>query len=610
MTDAEEPSLDFARLRARYGRGKLSVVSLVDALLQRIDKAGDDKVWISRVPAEALRRRAAVLDAAVTGMSAEAVGDRFPLFGIPFAVKDNIDVAGLPTTAACPAFAYTPEITAHCVARLEEAGAILIGKTNLDQFATGLVGSRSPYGVPRNPFDSRFIPGGSSSGSAVAVAVGLVSFALGTDTAGSGRVPAAFNNVVGLKPTRGRISTRGVVPACRSLDCISIFALCGEDAAAVLEVCGGFDRDDPFARRAPNATRQFQPPFRFAVPRAADLEFFGDRESPALFARAVSALEALGGTCVEFDLTPFRVAGDMLYGGPWVAERLAAIETLYRHQPEALLPVTRQIIAAGDRWSAVDTFTAQYRLAALRREAERVWEGADVLLLPTAATIYTLAAIEADPIALNANLGRYTAFANLLDLAAMAVPAGFRADGLPFGVSVIGPAFSDGFLATVAGALHQKFDLPLGATRHRLAPARPRCIDTEPDQGVELAVVGSHLSGMALNHELTQNGALLIRSALTAATYRLYLLDGDPRRPGMLRVGAQGEAIEVEIWRLDATAFGAFVAQIPPPLTIGTLVLSDGRLVKGFLCEAEATRNAEDISAFGGWRQFVAARGI
>ncbi|HVA12119.1 MAG TPA: allophanate hydrolase [Stellaceae bacterium] len=609
MTDADDPSLDFARLRARYGRGELSVVSLVDELLQRIDKAGDDKVWISRVPAEALRRRAAGLDAAAAGMSADAIADRWPLFGMPFAVKDNIDVAGLPTTAACPGFAYTPETTAACVARIEDAGAILLGKTNLDQFATGLVGCRSPYGVPRNPFDSRFIPGGSSSGSAVAVAAGLVSFALGTDTAGSGRVPAAFNNIVGLKPTRGRISTRGVLPACRSLDCVSIFALSSEDAIDVLDVCGGFDRDDPLARLAPSTVGEFRRPFRFAVPRGADLEFFGDRESPALFARAGAALETLGGTCVEFDLTPFRAAGEMLYSGPWVAERLAAIEALYRGNPEQLLPVTRQIIATGDRWSALDVFKAEYRLAALRREAERVWDGADILLLPTAATIYTVAAVAADPIDLNTRLGRYTTFANLLDLAAIAIPAGFRADGLPIGVSLIGPAFSDDCLFILGAALQRKLDLPLGATPHRLAPNSPRDAGTAPDCDVELAVAGSHLSGMALNHELTSKGARLVRSAQTAPIYRMYLLEGDPRRPGVLRAGAAGQAIEVEIWRLDPAAFGAFVAQIPPPLTIGTLILSDGSRVKGFLCEADATHDAEDISAFGGWRQFLAARG-
>jgi allophanate hydrolase len=466
-------SLDLTRLREALIAGDLNAVTLIDDVLGRFAAAEGDNVWIARVPEAAVRARAAALDRRAAN-EPDLIA-RLPLFAIPFAVKDNVDVAGLPTTAGCPEFAYQPAATAPVVVRLEEAGAILIGKTNMDQFATGLVGCRSPYGVPRNPFDPRFIPGGSSSGSAVAVAAGLVSFALGTDTAGSGRVPAAFNNIVGLKPTKGRISTIGVVPACRSLDCVSIFALSCEDAARLLAICAGYDAADPFSRAAPTAapaTPAFGSAFRFAMPPAADLDFFGDGDAPALFAAAVAALEAEGGTPVAADLTPFLAAGDMLYNGPWVAERLAAIEAFFRRSPEALLPITRQIIAAGDRWSAADAFKASYRLAALRREADALWPRADVLMLPTAAMSPALAAVAAQPLALNARLGRYTNFVNLLDLAAVAVPAGFRGDGLPFGVSLIAPAFGDEAVAALGARLQRRLGLPLGATGHLLPALR------------------------------------------------------------------------------------------------------------------------------------------
>jgi allophanate hydrolase len=426
-------------------------------------------VWIARVPEAALRAKAAALDRRAA--REPDLMARLPLFGIPFAVKDNIDVAGLETTAACPAFAYRAEVSAPVVARLEEAGAILVGKTNMDQFATGLSGCRSPYGVPRNPFDRRFIPGGSSSGSAVAVASGLVSFALGTDTAGSGRVPAAFNNIVGLKPTRGRVSMRGVVPACRSIDCVAIFALSCEDAARIVEVCAGYDAADPFSRRLPAEREVLQGRFRFAVPRAAALEFYGDSQSSNLFTDTITTFESIGGVPVEADFAPFRAAGAMLYDGPWLAERLVAVEELIGRQPEALLPVTRRIIAGGRDYTAADAFKASYRLAMLRRQTEALWDRADVLVLPTAPAIYTVTEIAAEPLGRNARLGHYTNFVNLLDLAAVAVPAGFRSDGLPFGVSLIAPKGSDTALLKLGARLQRRFDLPLGATRCLLPPA-------------------------------------------------------------------------------------------------------------------------------------------
>jgi allophanate hydrolase len=486
-----------------------------------------------------------------------------------------------------------------------------VGKANLDQFATGLVGSRSPYGVPRNPFAAAFSPGGSSSGSAVAVAAGLVSFALGTDTAGSGRVPAAFTNIIGLKPTRGLTSTRGVVPACRSLDCVSVFALTMEDATAVFDIAARYDAGDPLARRV--ETSAAPPPlsggFRFGVPAAAELEFFGDAEQARLYEAALGALEQLGGVRVEIPFAPFRAAGQMLYSGPWLAERLHTVEGLLARSPDAILPVTRRVLAGGEKITALDAFRGAYVMAALKREVEPVWQAIDALVLPTTGTIYRLAAIAADPIGLNQNLGYYTNFVNLLDLAAVAVPAGFRNDGLPAGVTLMGPAFSDRALAMLAARLHRHLDLPLGATGAAAEPesvAPPALAET---RRIPLAVVGAHMSGMALNHELTTLGAIFSARTRTAARYRFFALPGQPARPGLVRLGEgeTGAEIEAEIWLLEPAAFGDFVAAVPSPLAIGTLLLADGTSVKGFLCEAAAVAGARDISTFGGWRGFVAA---
>ena len=455
-------SLEIATLRSAFLSGAISAAQLAEQVLARIARSNDPAIWISRSSEGNVRARARQLDG-------EAAADptaitRLPLFGIPFAVKDNIDVAGVPTTAGCPAFTYTPAETAPVVARLLAAGAVLLGKANLDQFATGLVGTRSPYGVPRNPFDARFIPGGSSSGSAVAVATGLVSFALGTDTAGSGRVPAAFNNIVGLKPTRGLISTRGIVPACRSLDCVSVFALTAQNASAVFEVAAHFDPGDPLAR-APDVAvdSRIGSRFRFGVPRLCDLDFFGNKEAGALFHASVRILEKAGGTSTEINFAPFRDAGRLLYEGPWVAERLHATEALLSERPDAVLPVTREIIEGARKYSALDAYRAQYQLAALRRAAEGELRQVDVLLLPTAGTIYETADVAAEPKRLNTNLGLYTSFVNLLDLAAIALPAGFSQSGLPFGISLIAPAHRDAALLNLATRFQEIGGLPLGA---------------------------------------------------------------------------------------------------------------------------------------------------
>ena len=575
-------------------------VTTIEAVYDRIAARGEDGVWISRVArGDALARARAVRDL-----------PPHPLRGVPFAVKDNIDVAGLATTAGCPDFAYDATRTAAAVQRLEAAGAILIGKTNLDQFATGLVGTRTPYGVSRNPFDARYIPGGSSSGSAVAVAAGLVSFALGTDTAGSGRVPAGFNNIVGLKPTRGRISCAGVVPACRSLDCVSILALTVEDAAAVLAAAGGLDADDPYSREVAPLPARSPDTLRIGVPATADLVFDGDALAAAAFEQALARLAALGATVQRIDMTPFRETAELLYSGPWVAERLAAVAEFLATKPQAFHPVTRQIIESGARFSAVDTFRALYRLEELRGRAAAVWQGCDALMVPTSPTIYTLEQVAEQPIARNSTLGTYTNFVNLLDLCALAVPNGMRADGLPTGVTFIAPAGGEAMLGRLGSAFHRLAGGNLGASGIRLAaaPAGPPAAD---EGAVSLAVVGAHLSGEPLNPHLLRLGARLARSCATSPDYRLYALpeSGPLARPGLLRDATGGGPIEVEVWSLSEAAFGSLAARVPPPLCIGTVVLEDGATVRGFLCEPHGLQGAEEITRFGGWRAFRRANG-
>jgi allophanate hydrolase len=532
---------------------------------------------------------------------------QLPLYGIPVAVKDNIDVAGLPTTAACPAFKYMPSHDATVVARLRAAGAIVIGKTNLDQFATGLVGVRSPYGIPTNPLRGDLIPGGSSSGSAVAVSAGLVPLALGTDTAGSGRVPAMLNNIVGLKPSLGLISTAGVVPACRTLDCVSVFSLTVDDAITALNAMAGPDGADPYSRNLPLAqTAPFPANLRLAVPRNGQLIFFGDKASETAYADALKRWTALGATLVEFDLEPFYETARLLYEGPWVAERYLVIRDLLASSPDAIHPVTREIIIAGARPSAADTFAALYRLQALRKVAERAFAGLDALVLPTAPTVYSTAQVMANPIELNFRLGTYTNFVNLLDLCGLALPAAIRPDDIPFGITLLAPAGRDAHLASIGRVFHADTKLPIGA---RVSPQPPLAVLPTGPSGDEIAiaVVGAHLSGMALNGELKALGGRLLEAAKTAPDYRLYALDTTPPKPGMLRVEAgTGASIELEVWALAAAAFGKFVAAVPPPLSIGTVRLADGRSVKGFIVEAADVDGARDISAFSGWRAFMA----
>jgi len=596
-------SLDLGTLGRRLRAGELRPREVVAGVLQRIAARGDDKVWIHRASREALEARAEALE--------RRGPDALPLYGVPFAVKDNIDAEGHPTTAACPDYGYTPAESAPVVRKLVDAGAILIGKTNLDQFATGLVGTRSPYGAVANAFDARYVSGGSSSGSGVAVAAGLVSFSLGTDTAGSGRVPAAFNNIVGLKPTRGALSTRGVVPACRSLDCVSIFALTSGDAEAVLAVARGFDADDPFSRRAAPAhpIPEWRAGCRFGVPRPGELEFFGNREAEQLFHAAVAELERLGGRRVEIDFAPFLETARLLYGGPWVAERYVAIRAFFDRNPDLLFPVTREIIGGAAKFSAADCFAAAYRLEALRRRTEPVWEAIDVLVTPTAGTIYTIAEVNADPIRLNTNLGTYTNYMNLLDLSAIAVPAGFQADGLPFGITLAAPAFGDEALCALGDVIHRRLVQRLGATGANLPPESAARQTSARSGVVRLAVCGAHMSGLPLNHQLTERGARLVRKCRTAPRYRLFALEAfKPPRPGLVRSSEAGHAIEVEVWAVPTEGVGSFVDGIPGPLGIGTVELEDGELVRGFLCEAYAVSGAEDISRLGSWRSYMTGK--
>jgi allophanate hydrolase len=563
---------------------------VIAEIYDRIENAPLAPVWISLVP----RETALTMCDRPPGLSPPAAK---PLYGWPLAIKDNIDLAGLPTTAGCPAYAYSPTANATVVQRLLDAGAIAIGKTNLDQFATGLVGTRSPYGACSSVFDSRYISGGSSAGSAVAVAKGLAKFSLGTDTAGSGRVPAAFNGLIGLKPTRGLLSTHGVVPACRTLDCVSIFTKTCSEAHAVLQAARGFDPLDPYSR-APGAGQDAAPwlggPFRFGVPTPDQLQFFGDEEAAALYQKAIAEMQAIGGEKVEIDFSIFRAAADLLYSGPWVAERLAAIREFVEAHSDQMNPVVREIISGAKRYTAVETFAAEYKLRELSRASETEWRRMDVMLLPTTGTIYTHEAVAADPIRLNTNLGYYTNFVNLLDLAAVAVPAGIRSNGLPFGVSLIGPAFSDEALLAVADRFHR-------------APGPSVDLQTNPPGCIPVAVVGAHLSGQPLNWQLTERGARLMKTSRTASGYRLYALAGSvPPKPGLVRDEAfQGPGIEVEVWAGPADRFGSYVADVPPPLGIGNATLEDGSVVKCFICEPYAIASATEITHFGGWRKYL-----
>ena len=585
-----------------YRQQRCTPRELIAAVRARADTLSPPGVCIHRLTDAELAPYLAALDTATP--------DSLPLYGVPFVIKDNIDLADVPTTAACHAAAYTPAESAVVVQRLIDAGAIPLGKTNLDQFATGLVGTRSPppWGPCGNAFDAKMVSGGSSAGSAVAVALGLASFSLGTDTAGSGRVPAAFNNLVGLKPSRGLLSSRGMVPACRSLDTISLFTLVAEDAAALFELVAAGDAEDAFSRCLPDSVwpaLSSKPGFRVAIPMPAQL-LLDTAELQERFQQTVDALKGLGADIIEADFSPLLEAATLLYEGPWVAERTLAVEALLQGNTDAVHPVVAGIIEQGRHFDAQQTFAASYRLEALRRQVTAFFDDTDFALTPTTPGIYTIDAVLKDPVALNSRLGYYTNFMNLLDLAAIAVPTGFIASGLPCGATLFSPAGSDRALLQLAQRYLAKQNYPLGATG--LAGTGADVSPHYSGDWVELAVCGAHLSGCPLNHQLTDRSARLVQASQTAAQYRLYCLPGGPPvRPALVRAASGGAAIDVETWALPGAELASFMAGIPSPLAIGKVNLADGREVTGFVCEEGGIANATDITHFGGWRQYLAS---
>jgi allophanate hydrolase len=596
MADVTETALTIPALRTAYAAGK-PVAEVIAQIYDRIAAVDDPAIFITLLPR----------DQAMA--AAQALGPydpSRPLWGVPFAVKDNIDVAGLPTTAACPSFSYVPERDAFVVAQLKAAGALCIGKTNLDQFATGLVGVRSPYGVPRNSLDPAIVPGGSSAGSAVAVAHGIATFALGTDTAGSGRVPAGLNNIVGLKPTLGAVSASGVVPACRSIETVSIFALTVQDAWAAYQVACVYDPADAYARPAPSPDLSPAPPvLKVGIPSPASIRFFGDQVQADAFAASVALLRDAGASVTEVDFTPLYDVAAMLYEGAWVAERYTVIEPLLKTDPEAILPVTRKIIGRAESMSAADAFRGMYRLRELARRAEPALAGLDLVCVPTIPTFYSVQDLKDDPVTPNSNFGTYTNFVNLLNLCGLAVPTPPRRDGRPGSVTLLARAGQDHLLATVAMSLEGAGTRRLGATRWPLQQT-PLASKPVADR-ITIALCGAHMSGLPLNADLVGRGGMFVAKARTAPDYRFYALPGGPPfRPGLVRVGkGEGAEIALELWSLPLAEFGGFMQTIPSPLGIGTVQLSDGTTVKGFLCEAQGAQGARDITSLGDWHQFL-----
>ncbi len=591
---------DMASLRAAYATG-VEPQAVVREVYRRIETANDRGIFILLRPLEDV-----LIDAE---RLTEQVPSQHGLWGIPFCVKDNIDVGGLETTAACPAYAYQAETDAVAVARLRAAGALMIGKTNLDQFATGLVGVRTPYPVPKNAVDPDLVPGGSSSGSAVSVARGIVSFSLGTDTAGSGRVPAALNNIVGLKPTLGAISARGVVPACRTLDTISVFALNVSDAYEAARIMAQFDDRDAYSRdvRFP-ALAPVSPRPRVGIPDCAHLNAIADPLQRAMFDQAISYLKRLDATFVQVDMAPLFEVAHLLYAGSWIAERHSVIAELLTAQPDAIHPTTRAIIEVAEQFSATDSFRNQYRLAELKAQLRPILEPLDLLAVPSIPRFVRTIETDEDPIGPNSELGTYTNFANLLDLCAIAVPVSARSDGLPGGITLLARAGRDAEIAAVAEWLHGQSEVAAGATDWAVKPAKLLAASGPRDDEIELAVVGAHMSGLPLNGDIRRLGGRFLRETKTAPTYRLYALpDGPPARPGLVRC-AQGQEIAVETWALPKANLGEFISSVPAPLGIGTLSLETGENVKGFICEAAGTDGAIDVTEFGGWRAYLALR--
>lgn len=597
-------NLTISYLHQAYKETSLTPRELVESILKRSEEYTDHNIWIRQLSIHEL-------DPYLKKLESKSVDD-LPLYGVPFAIKDNIDLAGIPTTAACAAFENTPQKSAFVVEQLINAGAIPIGKTNMDQFATGLVGVRSPepWGACKNSFNKDYISGGSSSGSSVAVALGLASFSLGTDTAGSGRVPAAYNNLIGLKPSKGLLSMTGVVPACRSLDCVSIFALTTDDANTVLEQAATYDKADQYAREMPfdNNIRQYGMPnesFTFAVPKADQLKFFGNNSAQSLFEDSVEKMQIIGGIKKEIDFTLFLDAAKLLYEGPWVAERYVAIEDIIQNKADELLPVIKTIIGSAEGKTAMDAFKAEYKMQEYRAASKKVLKDFDFLLTPTTGTIYTIAEVNADPIVLNSNVGYYTNYMNLLDCACVAVAGGFLDNGLPWGISLVSSAMTDRKLLSFANKWQQYLKLKPGNVQYNLNES------TAPEisyaNTIPVIVCGAHLQGLALNWQLTERGATFQEATTTSSAYRMYVIDGELKRPGLIRDDKNGTGISVEIWNVPKSEFGDFVANIPGPLGIGKVETQNGRWLPGFICENYAIENAEEISGLGGWRQYLSS---
>ncbi|CAH0529912.1 allophanate hydrolase [Vibrio hippocampi] len=592
LNDLMDAALTISQLIESYASGEFSPRQYLDYKLQQA-KQDSNHAWISLLSSSQLDRYLQNLE--------QQSMESLPLFGVPFAIKDNIDLDDLPTTAGCEAYRYQPDSSAFVVQLLIKAGAVPLGKTNLDQFATGLVGTRSPYGAGKNSFDTDYISGGSSAGSAISVAHNQVMFALGTDTAGSGRVPAAFNNLYGLKASKGLLSCSGVVPACKSLDCVTLFAKSADELAALFEVCAQYDAEDCFSRAYPEQAESNKPQFKglkIGVPAESDLTFFGNTQYQALYYQAVEKLQQLGAILVPFNLQPFTDAARLLYQGPWVAERYVAIEDFYEQDPQQCLPVIQTIIGGAKGLTAAEVFKASYQLQAYKVQCDQLLQQVDLVLTPTAGNIYTIDELTADPITLNTNLGYYTNFMNLLDYCAVAVPAGFTEQGLPFGVTLFASCFSDQTLLQLAQEWQRAQNLPLGATGSQL--------NSEPS--MDIMVCGAHMQGLPLNHQLTELGASLRCKTTTSPDYRFYkLAGGPPLRPGLVRDNQQGREIEVEVWSVPKNNIGTLLAQIPHPLGLGSVELANGEWVKGFICEPIAVTGAEDISSHGSWRTFLAS---
>lgn len=599
-------SLDLSTLSSAYAAGTLTPIRVVNAIYDRIAARGEDHVWTYLVSREAAL-------AAAEALEAEGYDGR-PLWGIPFSVKDCNDIVGLPTTNALKEGAYIATSSGQALDRIFDAGAILIGKTNMDQFGIGLVGMRTPYGACSSVFDDRFISGGSSSGSGVSVAAGLSSFSIANDAAGSGRVPAGFNNIVGIKPTPGLVSNACVSGGgcVKTIETLAIFSLTVEDGMSVLRLIAGYDPSYPFSRPEADAVPLIPAPapprFRFGVPAGEALRFFGDIEAERLFGEAMARLTAMGGEKVEVDFAPFEETQRILYEGPWISERALSLDSVLEKHGEAIHPVTRQILSKSANFTAGDTFAAIHRIAELKRDTRALWDDIAVLLVPTTPTIYTKEEIAANPIQLNSNLGIYTNFVNLMGLCGIAVPNGFRKDGLPLGVTFLAPSFNEARAAGIAAAFHKATGLKLG----KFDNPYPVPADASlPDGYREIAVVGAHFSGMPLNHELTQRSGLFRRAARTSGDYRLFVLNGTaPPKPGLVRDISSGAPIDVEVWALPVADFGDFIDRIPAPLGVGKLSLEDGSLVTGFLCEAVAVKEQPDITAYGGWRRYVESMAV